>query len=793
MGRKSRKKRESRLTLVRKVKSDEAFQYGPLSVERYGRYLRLSNTASPEEHERLLDYLKVAHTETRKALEAQILDFQRRISNYDPLILMYRAVYMVLSLFIKYRHEWEYEGEENLFLPGSEYLQYLISRTEFGELCIDIGEEEWEGLWAELIGVLDATNLYLLTRAPSKKTDPVSERLRSLVDGHRLGIRGKRYQCHQKEHLDLMLAPYEPWLLRLYGSTAEELISGLLEIADYQRTGLLGLYRELANAIEDLKTSESDSTETGVDLSKRVAHVEELAALVFTPRILDITDLTSLPKEFLADLSIMPGESPLTAITGENHDDLSPLSNSPLHRKPFLEIDRRFFVTYHSGLHDYAAELIEAKLLSAFPEAADEMYQRRSDRSEAVAVELLTRTIKPDFVYRNVFYPNPERPGTLTEIDAIMGIDDRLILVEVKGGGLSAGAQRGAPQELLSELRDLIIKGHRQSERAADYIQSSQEVPFFDGSGRREVCVVKSKTFRRTIRVVVTREQIGWVGAQLHILSNLDSTLVKSYPWHVSIDDLRVVSDLFHEDELQFIHYLEERLAATTETDLKQYDELDHIGLYFCHNQYWRLPIQEVQFTYHASVLRRIDNFFIEKTLGHSLPPPSQKLPPTLVSLLGSLRDGRLPGRTAAACTILSMNEDGRRTLGIRLADIVDPFDGSRTKGVRMPCREARLGISISNFDPSMWREEVCSSGAQMKQSGCETWVIVRLARKDRIEVAEIRLIDEGTLEDYDVSSAQKVLEERVLKVISSTKIGRNQHCPCGSRLKFKGCHGRRR
>jgi hypothetical protein len=83
---------------------------------------------------------------------------------------------------------------------------------------------------------------------------------------------------------------------------------------------------------------------------------------------------------------------------------------------------------------------------------------------------------------------------------------------------------------------------------------------------------------------VITREDLGWVGAKIAVLSILDPNLSKSFPWHISIDDLRIVADLFKDDEVRFVHYLELRLLASSETTLSQSDEIEHIsfiGRYF--------------------------------------------------------------------------------------------------------------------------------------------------------------------------------------------------------------------
>ena len=106
-----------------------------------------------------------------------------------------------------------------------------------------------------------------------------------------------------------------------------------------------------------------------------------------------------------------PGESVLTSLTGPDHDDLSPLSPSLLHHKPFVEIDGRFYTFYHSGFEDSIAEIIEADIFAKRPDDVTDMTARRGDRLESDARQLLSGLIQPDFVFENVYYPNPDDQG----------------------------------------------------------------------------------------------------------------------------------------------------------------------------------------------------------------------------------------------------------------------------------------------------------------------------------------------------------------------------------------------
>ncbi len=154
----------------------------------------------------------------------------------------------------------------------------------------------------------------------------------------------------------------------------------------------------------------------------------EKARQTFTSAIFDITDLTALPKPLLPLLSVKPEGSILTSLTGPNHDDLSPLSTSILHYKPFLEVNGRFYAFYHSGFEDRTTGIIEDDLFQKRPDDIPVMAKKRSDRLEIDSAELLRIVIKADFVFQNLFYPNPDAVGGLTELDVLLGVDDILFL-----------------------------------------------------------------------------------------------------------------------------------------------------------------------------------------------------------------------------------------------------------------------------------------------------------------------------------------------------------------------------
>lgn len=804
MGKKSRKN-ASKKNLTKNA-PDEVINYGPLSIERYGRFIQFSNNATAEEQTAFLKRSEEINKKIPKELGQEIKILQDLVKHFDPTELMSRAAHILLPLFIEHRSENEYSPDESYSLPTAEYLQYLIARTEANTDGKIPSDTEWEQIWNHAKETLKLTQGYIFTRKTLKTPPSEIDELRYDIDSRRLMVRVKRYPFFLSDYLQTSLVPYEQWIKEIYGVDVKEIIEGLEKIHDYLKTGVMGRYNDVFNLEKiliiklkekgygvdpGLSPDEIERTRKALEsdeFKKLYDETEEKMRLAFTPALFEITDLTSLPKSFLSLLSVKPGESILTKLTGPNHDDLSPLSPSILHYKPFLEADGKFYTFYHSGFEDRIAEIIEEDLFQKQPNHISVMAKKRSNRIESDAKDLLSLIINPDFAFQNVYYPNPDEVGNLTELDILIGIDDILFLAEIKAGGFSDAANRGAPDSLAQEFSDLIIEGQRQSERAERYIKSDNEVAFFDETGKREIFKIRHSDFRKVFRVIVTKEDLGWVGAKIAILSILDPNLNKSFPWHISIDDLRIVAELFKDDPIRFVHYLEQRLQASSETTLHQNDEIEHIALYNKINWYHELPVQGMnQISFDPSYMRDIDYYFAEKALGNAPKVPTQDMPVKMREFINALKSCHLPRRFEVGSSILSLDNIGRN----QLKKVLEALDQGRAEGrqrtFRMPL--SKVGHSITCVDDSHWQEELRRSAVQMEQSECEKWFIVQLANKSPYEISQIEVISKGRFSEEELAAERLRREEILQKEIANKKIGRNEKCPCGSGKKYKKCH----
>ncbi|HMI83281.1 MAG TPA: SEC-C domain-containing protein [Polyangiaceae bacterium] len=757
-----------------------------------------------------LQHNREANTRVLADLEQELTILQGLVAKYDAVGVMHRAAYELFPLLMQYRSENEFRGEEPLFLATVEYLQYLIARTEKNVDGNAPSEEEWGEIWKHGLQVMRLTQSHLIVRGTMSVPPTEIDELRFMLDQRRLMVRVQRYPLFFEEHLRSSLDPYEKQIRDIYGIGVDEIVEGLRTIENYQRTGVAGRYRDVGGLLD---AGRKRLIEIGHPIDPGAPPDEVMHALVateneglnalreaaiakwvltFTPALFEITALTSLPKPFLSLLSVRPGESVLKVLTGPDHDDLSPLSTSVLHYKPFLEVDGRFYFFYHSGFEDHIPDILEADLFAKRPGEVSEMAKKRSDQLESDARSLLCAIVHPDFALQNVYYPNPDESGGLTELDLLIGVDDVLLIVEAKAGGFSAPASRGAPKSIAQDLSDLIIEGQRQSERAERFIRSGSEVAFLDSTGKNEVLRLQSSKFRTIHRVAISREDLGWVGAKIAILSILDPGLSKSYPWHVSIDDLRIVAELFKDDEIRFFHYLELRLLASAQKALTQHDEIDHVALYNNMNYYHELPAPGVdRLSYDGSYMRDIDNYFMGRVIGEQRAVPTQEIPPHIREFIAALRVCRLPHRFEAGSILLSMNGAGRDEINAGLDAIEAGRVEGRQRSIRTASTESMVGLSITCVGDALWSEELKLSAVQMERSRCERWAVVQVADKSPYAVTGIEVVTPRMFADDELVNPRLRLESRTTARIARQKPGRNERCPCGSGQKFKRCHGK--
>lgn len=789
-----------------RVRVDERLQYGPLEIVRVGKFVQMKNNATPEQHAEILRRAAETNKVLLTELEAKIGELQGEISKYDPLELMHFAGYMALSLLMKGKTDSELDRDESKVLPGLEYLQYLVARTPPPKDSVSPSDEALKNIWTRVFEILDITMNYLMTR-PTKRTPPSEiDSLVQMVDQMRLMVRVMRFPNFQEDYWKESLEPYDNLLARAYGVGSEAIIAGLKELSEYQKRGLVQKHIDSMMAVSKLRTrakelglveEDREAYRLGIEQSKELTELDEdvqkKLSEAFTPKLFEITEISSLPKPILSVLSVKPGEAPLSKLTGDNNEDLSPLSTDVEHYKPFLEIDGKFYTFYHAGFEDKIAEIIENDLNTKYPKQRSSIERARSDYVENEAVELLSEILEPEYKALNLFYPNPDENDQPTELDGLIESDDILILIEVKSGGISRGAARGAPASLESDLKDLIFEGQRQSERAERYIKSATRVNFYDHTGKKIIHSVTHERFRKIFRVVVTRESLGWIGASLIKLAVLDPSLSKSMPWQVAIDDLRAISELFKGKGIEFAHYLQVRLEAAENQSLSQNDEIDHVALYNSMNYYYKnIDSTANRMVFNAYSLP-IDRYFMDKLSGENPERPEQKMPREMRDILNALEASDKRFRFEVGAFLLGNDGNQRKDVAKHLKKVLSQQRTNGRRVIRLGSPDMRLGIGIGHIEEASLGLEKLRCAAYMRNMGLDRWLLVNIDTTNELTITDITEIKASDFTEEEILQAQAKVERDMQHKATELKIARNQLCPCGSGERFKNCHGKSR
>jgi hypothetical protein len=786
------------------VKIDDRVNYGPLEILRAGNNVIMRNRSSPEQQEEIRLRMAGLNRQTIEDLKRGLKEVQDELKKYDPLEIMHRAGYVALNLLMKGKTESDLSTDENMVLPGIEYLQYLISRTPKNSSVIELDESGWDMIWGRTVDLIKDTHTYLMTRRAVAGKNAEMDELVFQLDSMKLMVRINRHSHFQNQYWKISLEPYENELKRFYGVDSKTIIEGLNRIREYQSRGIMNRHLDTMRSVMLVR---EQALELGFDISDKEQMIKALKNVkwkklhqatqkklqdTFSAELFNITDVAKLPAELMNLLAISPGEEPLFELTGPNNEDLSPISTSSLHYRPFMNVDGEFYTFYHSGFEDKIVDLIEADINAKLGKKRSSAEKKKSDTIEVEAQRLFNRILKPDFSFLNIYYPNPDEQG-LTELDGLIGIDDVLYLIEVKSGSFSAGASRGAPLALSRDLKELILEGQRQSERAERYIKSAQVTNFYDHTGTKVVHQIRHEEYRNIFRVIITKEQLGWVGARLAKLSVIDPELSKNMPWHISIDDLWAIGDLFEDKAVEFTHYSQQRLRAANDARLHQTDELDHVALYFAHNFYHEMVRGDSDMhVFHGSYTKSIDEYFMNKEYGEEYKKPEQKLPLEMRSLIDAINDSKFKHRLHVTSLLLSLDSNTRKSVMKHLKKLSLPHGEIRQRSVRVVLGSQDAGLSISECDEASWEDEKLRSAIQMKNYNLPSWFAIRVKKGGGFNVLDLELLKNEQFDEQQIEAARMKLEKDLLSNAKQGTIANNQHCPCGSGERFKKCHGKK-
>lgn len=372
-------------------------------------------------------------------------------------------------------------------------------------------------------------------------------------------------------------------------------------------------------------------------------------------------------------------------------------SQSPLRMRPLLWSGDGKMALPHgvNGIH-CIRERIETALKSAAnsgvdPEGWHTYSVHRANYLELRSVELLAELLSAEDIHRNIRYFVPAEnteeaaagPASYTkrvETDALLLADDIAIVVEAKAGWLRPDARSGDPTLLRQDLSKLITHAAEQAERLRQRISANgglrlHDDTWLDLSYVREVHLVAA-TLEDTSGIVTATSDL------------IDHALLRedAIPWTVSLQDLRVISEIVQRPA-EFVLYLRRRTDPATTRINYSLDELDLFmeflttGLYVepdPDQRYAEMPLlgppdEGVRERYGQQVPRflfsrtdDLDAWFAYRYGRREAPAERPALPidPTVAGVVDHLALRKSPGWLNIGATLLSYATDEQEQFG---------------------------------------------------------------------------------------------------------------------------------
>ena len=287
-----------------------------------------------------------------------------------------------------------------------------------------------------------------------------------------------------------------------------------------------------------------------------------------------VCSITGWPEQFVRELSFGLGADN----SFFDHPEYPgwPIIDLPIQKRPFIEIDGRFYCFDYYSFVDNFYRTIQKTVSRLDKEYNWNAVQKEA--SENMVAGLFQRLLPGCTVYANNYYPKGKSKKQLCESDLLVIYFGVAIIVEVKAGSFVYTAPLVDYEQHIKSYKKLIEEPDLQCKRTYDYLLANDAAVFYTESGE-EKAQIDVSTLSDIYMLSVTIDNINEFASKAEKLSFLK---LQCEAISLSVDDLMVYAHYF-ESPLKFLHFLKQRRAATKVAKLATNDELDHLGLYIKH------------------------------------------------------------------------------------------------------------------------------------------------------------------------------------------------------------------
>lgn len=415
---------------------------------------------------------------------------------------------------------------------------------------------------------------------------------------------------------------------------------------------------------------------------------------------------------------------------------------------------------------------------------------------EQKTAEFMGRLFPKANTYRKLSYPDPDRPGGVTELDLAIHWPPFLILVEAKAAQFRLASQLGDIAKLRSDLKANIEDAFNQARRAARYIDSTNAAKFIEQITGKEL-VVKKADIEKSYILTISLHHLSQIATRLASVASLGLFRDREYPCAMSIADLEVVTE-FCPGPDAFLHYVDRRITLEKESVELLADELDLFGAYLKSrlqpSRLWeRNQGGKYNFVWLQGFQEPFD-FMVDYRRGARTEAPVIELevPDEIKAMLDELRGRKEdPGARWIAFSILGLSDANLHTLARMIAELrsQNPAPGHIRRNTVTLNDIVITVIACKNiqFD-QLYASTHRRSILEKYRRRATTSIGFGLDLADPMKSFHFAIWTTSPWQ-HD-SELEKLLHEDIdsMPVPGQSLPGPNEPCICGSTKKFKKC-----
>jgi len=804
----------------KQVKADEYYQAGPLEMARFGDKTIYQSNLNENQFVDLQKKLAGDFDGIVIQIDKLVDKISLMVSELPAEQILQRAWTEMAMQHIGVKSEIETNSENVLSVRMLDYLQSIIvSVLPNSILKPEVSESDWIELnnaVKELFNLINC-NYHICHTAKRKALNPDidmdEEEFYFKAQMYWCNVRGERYHQFQEAHLSDLLLTHSSVIEEHFGISTKQLISELMKIQDSLMYGMgnamkdMQLFQKETMACAEDRIMQGEKIDEGEDFGEFLRLVidennwgsrsREICGRLLGLDLFDVAKVTNIPEKLLSSLSFSRGEDKEFFAEGEYRG--WPLRIWPVFKKPFVKLNGKYYCFDLNSLFDNFYRVMQRVIFSHAPLYKPDWNEKQKNISEELPFKYLNKLISGAQEYRSVYYrAGVGKKGRMEwcEADGLVSYDDHLFVIEVKAGAFTYTSPANDLPAYVKSIKGLVLNPSQQAQRFVDYLLSESSVSIFD-ENHKEIGVLSHSDYRKITILPVTLDSFTEIAAQIQHLKSIGIELGKTPTWSISIDDLRVYSDVFN-NPLIFLHFLEQRMNSFQSEVIQSDDELDHLGMYLKHNNYVSYAnsikdTPETRINFHGYRLD-VDNYFADKLNDPELVSPLiQKMPVRLMEIIKVLSTNQQKGRTRISSFLLDCAEECRKT-------IIDNIDLVlvKQKETQRPFPLSLYGdVKLTVF---CWQESCFPrkekfvlehSRSAMLAVNDATRLVIELFYSDelileKVEWSDISIDDIPSLElDRLNELANKLKKSRNQK---AGKLGRNDPCSCGSGKKYKKC-----